>query len=171
MLSGFFERIFHHCMAVWNLPGQSSLFTKDHIKASFREATQSYTVNTGIVATFDISGPVTAPLYVRLATKIACDLIMIFQQLFWATPRNAILTQRELGQQLQKYRASRVRQTIHIMVDGSIGIVDYVTAYQPDKVVDVIAKVVDAAQLIVAQEVLSKDNLNLDEVPLPELPG
>jgi len=159
-------------MAVWNLPGQSSLFTKDYIRDSFRDATQSYILSTDIAATFDLlSGPLTAPLYVRLATKITCDLIMIFQQLFWATPRKHILTRRDLQRQLDIFRQSRIRRTIHTLVDGYIGIAAYITAYQPDKIIEIIGKVVDASRILVADELRSKENLDVDEVPLPELPG
>lgn len=171
MLADFFERAFHHCMAVWNLPGQSSLFTRDYIRESFREATQSYIVSTDIVATLDIAGPLTAPLYVRLATKITCDLIMIFQQLFWATPRKHILTRKDLQRQLDIYQQSKIRRTIHTLVDGSIGIAAYITVYQPDKIIDIIGKVVDASHILIANELRSKGKLDLDEVPLPELPG
>jgi hypothetical protein len=171
MLADFFERAFHHCMAVWNLPGQSSLFTKDYIRDTFREATQSYSLGTDIAATLDLSGPLTAPLYVRLATKITCDLIMIFQQLFWATPRKYILTRRDLQHQLDIFRKSQVRCTIHTLVDGYIGIADYITAYQSDKIIEVIGKVVDASHILVADELRSKEKLDVDEVPLPELPA
>lgn len=171
MLTDFFERAFHHCMAVWNLPGQSSLFTKDYIRYRFREATQSYIVSTDVAATLDLSGPLTAPLYVRLATKITCDLIMIFQQLFWATPRKHVLTRRDLQRQLDIFRQSKIRRTIHTLVDGYIGVTAYITAYQPNKIVEVIGKVVDASHILVADELRSKEKLEVDEVPLPELPG
>jgi len=170
MLADFFERAFHHCMAVWNLPGQSSLFTKDYIIESFREATQSYITITGIAATLDLSGPLTAPLYVRLATKITCDLIMIFQQLFWATPRKHILTRKDLQWQLDIFQQSKIRRTIHALVDGYIGATAYITAYQPEKINEIIGKVVDASHILIAEELRSKEKLDVDEVPLPELP-
>jgi hypothetical protein len=171
MLTEFFERTFHHCMAVWNLPGQSVLFTKDYIQERFREATQRYKLSTDIAASLDITGPVTVPLYVGLGTKIACDLIMIFQQLFWATPRKHILTRTDLERQLAIYRESKIRTTIHKLVDGYIKLPDYVTAYKPAKVIEIIGKVVEDSHKIIAEELRSKEQLDVDEVPLPELPG
>jgi hypothetical protein len=170
-LDDFFERVFVHCMTIWNLPGQSSLFTKDFIKRQFREATQRYLSQADIAATFDILGPVTAPLYIKLAIKITCDMIMIFQQLFWATPRRYILTRQDLEQQLNAFRGSEIRKTIHTLVDGNMAGLDYITSYRIDSILNTIKEVVNSGQRLVADKLHTEQNVDVDEISLPELPA
>ncbi|KAH0555820.1 hypothetical protein GP486_006230 [Trichoglossum hirsutum] len=170
-LTSHFERVFNHCMAIWNLPGQSILFTKDFIVQSFREAAQSYITRTDVAASFDLLGPLTAPLYIRLTLKVTCDLILIFQQLFWATPRKRILTKPDLDSQLRSYKGSRVRQRIHQLVDGSVGAFDIITSFQPEKLKQVIGNVVESGHVLVLEELRGKCAAEGREMPLAELPG
>jgi hypothetical protein len=170
-LTGYFERVFNHCMTVWNLPGQSILFTKDFIVQSFREAAQSYITRTDVAASFDLLGPLTAPLYIRLTLKVTCDLILIFQQLFWATPRRRILTKLDLEAQLRSYKESRVRQRIHQLVDGSVGAFDIITSSQPEKLKQVIGDVVESGHVLVLEELRGKCAAEGGGMPLAELPG
>lgn len=171
VLDSYFERVFHHCMVIWNLPGQSVLFTKDYITRSFREATQSYTTRASAASIIDLVGPLTAPLYVRLTIKLICDLIIIFQQLFWATPRRQLLTRNDLEDQLVIYRNSSVRQSIHKLVDGSVGITDLVTSFSPTKLKQIVEEVVSAGHVLISEELRSSDTGETSEIPLAELPG
>ena len=158
-------------MVIWNLPGQSVLFTKDYITRSFREATQSYTTRVSAASIIDLVGPLTAPLYVRLTIKLICDLIIIFQQLFWATPRRQLLTRNDLEDQLVTYRNSPVRQSIHKLVDGSVGITDLVTSFSPTKLKQIVGEVVSAGHVLISEELRSSGTGETSEIPLAELPG
>lgn len=157
-------------MTVWNLPGQSILFTKDFVQQSFREASQSYITVTTVGALIDIVGFLDAPLYVTLAVKIACDLIMIFQQLFWATPRRQKLSSKDLERELKCYKNSSVRASIHRLVEGHI---NYVNSCSVQKLVAVLGKVVEDGHRLVHNEASKshKDLVSIEEPPFPELPG
>ncbi|KAF2007591.1 hypothetical protein P154DRAFT_517259 [Amniculicola lignicola CBS 123094] len=171
-LSDFFESVFHHCCTVWNLPGQSVLFTKSHVQQMFREASQTYIGRMNIGALLDLLGFIDALLYIKVGIKIACDLIMIFQQLFWATPRRQKLSYTDLERELGLYKASEIRDSIHTLVDG------YVTTgncFSTQRVIQTIGGVVERGCGIlhnVTVRTHKKETVgSLDEPPFAELPG
>ncbi|KAF2269244.1 hypothetical protein CC78DRAFT_529466 [Lojkania enalia] len=170
-LGDFFEHTFHHCLTVWNLPGQSVLFTKDYVQQMFREASQSYIRRTNIAAAIDPLGPLDAPRYIKVGIQMACDLIMIFQQLFWATPRRQKLSFSDLRRELELYRESRIRETIHRGVEGEVNLG---SAFSVKKLVRVVRVVVEDGCGIAHSEAVKNHKpgevASLDEPPFAELP-
>lgn len=171
-LADFFKDTFTHCLMVWNLPGQSVLFAKDYIQTMFYEASQSYITAVKLSAVFDILGFLDAPRYIKFALQIACDLIMIFQQLFWATPRRHKLSRGDLRRELDNYRRSGIRDTIHRMVDGEV---HFGNSFQWKKLVGIIRVVVnDGSRILHAETVRSHKRgevVSFDEPPFAELPA
>jgi len=162
---------------VWNIPGQDVLFLKEDITERFRDAVQSHIWRTNFVAAFDLSGPATAAMYIRLTLKMACDLVLIFQTLFWASMKTKFLREEDLEMQLDQYKMSNVRDMVHRLIDGSIRTFDVLKAYQESKIREILGAVVQngALQLREQQE---KSNGKRDVIvrtsamePLSELPG
>jgi hypothetical protein len=143
--------MFHICSLVWNIPGQDVLFIKGDIIERFRESVQSHIWRTAIVATFDIAGPTTAAVYIRLTLKMACDLILIFQTLFWATTRTKFLREDDLKAQLDQYKASNIRDVVHRLVEGSLGTLNVVKAFQENKIKEILGDVVQNGALHLEQ--------------------
>ena len=172
VLSEHFKDMFYSCLTTWNLPGQSTVFTNQYVDNSFRRASQSRNVLTGIVATLDFTGPLTAPIYVRLVLKMAVDLILIFQLLFWhlRIKRQKVLTKDDLDQQLTKYKNSEIRTTVHGMIDGSVGALSFITAFSVSSVREILGRTVDNGQVLVREELRTTSGPN-DGLPLAELEG
>jgi hypothetical protein len=158
-------------MTVWNLPGQETIFTRENITDIFRDSIQSYISLTNIAAIFDFTGPLTAPLYIRLTLKMAADLILVFQQLFWTSTRQKALRMSALYRQLWQYRESNVRETVHRLVDGSIGAFDIVRAFQISQIQGILRRVVEGGQGSVLEELRRQGATNGDGIPLVELPA
>ncbi|KAF8244432.1 hypothetical protein K440DRAFT_663467 [Wilcoxina mikolae CBS 423.85] len=172
VLSEHFKDMFYSCLTIWNIPGQSLVFTNQYVDNSFRKASQSRNVLTGIVATLDFTGPLTAPIYVRLALKMAVDLILIFQLLFWhlRIKRQKALWKGDLDQQLAKYKNSEIRTTVHGMIDGSVGALSFVTAFSVSSVREILGRTVEHGQKLVREEIRRSAGPN-DGLPLSELEG
>ena len=172
VLSSHFERMFHHCMIVWNLPGQEAIFTHESIVSIFRESIQDYISLTALAAALDFAGPLTAPLYIRLMLKMACDLVLVFQQLFWTTTRQNMLRVSTLKRQLKMYQESNVRQSVHRLVDGSMGVlVDVIRAFQVREIQEIVERAVNSGQALVLEELKKKGITDGDGNPLAELPA
>lgn len=177
MLTDLFKSMFHICSLVWNIPGQDVLFVKDDIIERFRDSVQSHIWQTNLAATFDFSGPTTAAVYIRLTLKMACDLVLIFQALFWATTRTKFLREQDLNMQLDQYKTSNVRDMVHRLIDGSIGALNVIKAYQEGKIKEILDDVVQNGALhLREQRETTKEKR--DKVaktsmigPLSELPG
>jgi len=151
VLTDHFKSTFHICSLVWNIPGQDVLFIKEDIYERFRDSVQSHIWRTAIAATLDIAGPMTAPVYIRLALKMACDLALIFQSLFWATTRTKYLREEDLKTQLDQYKTSNVRDVVHRLIDGSLGALNVVTAFQESKIKEILGDVVQNGALHLEQ--------------------
>ena len=158
-------------MTVWNLPGQETIFTHESIVSIFRDSMQSYISLTTLVASLDFSGPLTAPLYIRLMLKTACDMVLVFQQLFWTTTRRNRLGLPELEMQLKMYKESNVRQSVHRHVDGSMGVLDVIRAFKVKEIQEILGNAVNTGQRVVLEGLKKKGVTNGDGVPLAELPA
>jgi hypothetical protein len=171
-LSDFFESTFHHCLTVWNLPGQTILFTQDYVQTMFHEASQSYIRFTNAVAAITPFGFLDAPRFIKLGLQIACDLIMIFQQLFWATPRRQKLSFGDLQRELNLYKDSGIRDSIHRMVEGAV---NYGNSFSAKKSIEVIRVVVNDGCKILHSEAMKSHKrgevAGFDEPPFAELPA
>ncbi|ORX94108.1 hypothetical protein BCR34DRAFT_550496 [Clohesyomyces aquaticus] len=171
-LRKFFELTFHHCKTVWNLPGQSLLFTKDEIQQMFLDASQSSIRRTSLAASLGPLGPLDSPRYVKVGIQVACDLILIFQQLFWATPRRQKLNRGDLRRELDLYKESRIRDALHALVEGMVG---YGNSFSTNKLIEIIGKVVeDGCRILHGEMTSSRRGGNvgsLEEPPFAELPG
>ncbi|KAF2676225.1 hypothetical protein K458DRAFT_351997 [Lentithecium fluviatile CBS 122367] len=171
-LSDFFESTFHHCLTVWNLPGQTVLFTQDYVQNMFHEASQSYITFTTAVAAITPFGFLDAPRFIKLGIQIACDLIMMFQQLFWATPRRQKLSFGDLRRELDLYKDSGIRESIHRMVEGAV---NYGNSFSVKKCVGVIRVVVNDGCKILHSEAVKSHKRGVvaayEEPPFAELPA
>jgi len=180
MLSERFGEMFRLCSLVWNIRGQEVLFVRENIIDNFRDAIQSGRTRTNVLASMDVAGPLTAAVYVRLCLKMACDLVLIFQQLFWTTTCAKFLREDDLRITLEQYKTSKVKETVHKLVDGSINTVDFISAFSIDRIREIIQDVVqngvlqlkeiDKKLLEIRQGGKMPDS-SYDTVPLAELPG
>lgn len=135
----------------------------------FREASQNYIRRTEIRAAVTPLGFLDAPHYIKLGIQTACDLIMIFQQLFWATPRRQKLSRGDLRRELEQYKESRIRESIHRLVEGEVNLGN---CYNEKKLVKVIRVVVDDGCKILHSEASERNSdVGAFDEPFAELEG
>lgn len=174
MLGHRFGEMFRLCSLVWNVHGLDRLLIREDIVDRFKDAIHSDGLLIKMLAFTQPAGPLTAALYVRICLKMACDLMLIFQQLTMTTTR--WLNDNDLSKQLEQYKASRVKQTVHQLVDGKLGALDLRTAFDLKCVSDILRDVVQTGARELEGE-LSPNRPNLERVrtdgvgfPLAELP-
>jgi hypothetical protein len=138
LLAHRFGELFRLCSLVWNIHGQEVLFVREDIIDCFRDSIQRDGHLAKIVAFSVPLGPLEAALYVRLCLKMACDLVLIFQRLFWAATRTKFLRENELRAALDWYKTGRLRSTVHKLIDGSLGAFDIVAALDLKKVTNIL---------------------------------
>lgn len=138
----------------------------------FREASQSYIRRTNLAAAVAPLGALDAPRFIKVGIQIVCDLIMIFQQLFWATPRRQKLSYGDLRRELDLYKGSGIRESIHRLVEGAV---NYGSSFSVKKLVGVIRVVVDDGCKILHSEAVRshkrEEVRSFDEPPFAELPA
>jgi hypothetical protein len=173
MLGHRFGEMFRLCSLVWNVRGLDRLLLQEDIIDRFKDAIHSDGLLIKMLAFTQPAGPLTAALYVRICLKMACDLMLIFQYL---TAKTRWLSENDLRRQLERYKTSRVKQTVHQLVDGKLGALDLRTAFDLKCVSDILRDVVQTGARELEGE-LSPNGPNIERVrtesgglPLPELP-
>jgi hypothetical protein len=175
MLGHRFGEMFRLCSLIWNIHGLDRLLVNEDAIDRFKDAIHSDGLLIKMLAFTTPAGPLTAALYVRICLKMACDLMLIFQQLATATTARP-LTDDRLRQQLERYKASRVKQTVHQLVDGKLGALDLKTAFDLKCVSDILCDVVQTGARELEGELHPKrqniERMRTDNVGLPiaELP-
>jgi hypothetical protein len=174
MLGHRFGEMFRLCSLVWNVQGLDRLLINEDVIDRFKDAIHSDGLLIKMLAFTTPAGPLTAALYVRICLKMACDLMLIFQQL---TTTTRWLGDDDLRQQLEQYKASRVKQTVHQLVDGKLGALDLRTAFDLKCVGDILRDVVQTGARELERELspkprnLERVRTDSDRFPVAELPS
>jgi hypothetical protein len=152
MLGHRFAEFFRLCSLVWNIHGQEALFVREDIIDCFRDAIQSEGHMTKVVAFTVPLGPLEAALYVRMCLKMACDLILIFQQLFWTSTSTKFLRENDLRRVLVSYKTGQLRTTMHHLIDGSLAAFDIVAALDLHQVMGILTETVQTGARALREE-------------------